>query len=193
MTSRGTWRAAGRAVAALVATAALAACGAEDAGRDAPGSTAPDYAEADVVFARAMIPHGQQGADMSELVLEEKGLEPGVRALATEIRENQPVETEQLEQWVAEHGEPVAHEAAHDHGGGEDGIATPDQMYALDEATGPAAQDLYVEMMIKHHRGAVVAAQDEVAEGKSPALVELAGTVLRSREAQLTVLLEAAG
>jgi uncharacterized protein (DUF305 family) len=182
-----------RVVAVLVAVVALGACSAaENLPRDASSSTALDYDEADVVFARAMIPHGEQGATISELVLEEKGLEPSVQALAVELRDNRAAETDRLQQWVAERGEPVAAEAKHDHGGGEDGIATPTQMYALDDATGSAAHTLYVEMMTKHHRGAMDAAREEIAHGKNPALLEFAQTVLRTREAQLTVLLDAA-
>jgi uncharacterized protein (DUF305 family) len=182
-----------RVIAVLVAVVALVACSAaEDPTGDASSSTALDYNEADVVFARAMIPHGEQGATMSELVLEQKNVKPSLRALAVELRDNRAAETDRLQQWVAKRGEPVAAEAKHDHGGGEDGIATPTQMYALDEATGAAAQTLYAEMMTKHHRGAMDAAREEMAHGKSPALLEFAQTVLRTREAQLTVLLDAA-
>ena len=91
-------------------------------------------------------------------------------ALAGEIRANRSRETDPLQSWVAERGEPVAVEAEHDHGGGEDGIATPTQMYALDEATGSAAESLYVEMMIEHHRGALVAAREEIPHGTGASL-----------------------
>lgn len=185
-------------VTVLATTATLVACSAAQdpapnpAGSTASGSTAVDYNEADVVFARAMIPHGEQGATMSELVLKQKGLPRSLEALAVELRESRSAETDQLQQWVAERGEPVAADAPHDHGGGDDGIATPTQMYALKEANGPAAHALYVEMMARHHRGAIAAAQDEIAHGKSPVLIEFARMVLRTREAQLTVLLDPA-
>ncbi len=183
-----------RAIALLVAALTLVACSpVQEAQRDTPASAASDFNEADVTFARAMIPHGEQGADMSELVLEVEGLEPGVRSLARELVDNRHVETEQLEQWVATHGEPLAAEApGHSHGGGEDGIATPAQMYTLDQAEGTAAQSLYVEMMIKHHRGAVVAAREEIARGQNHTLVEFARMILRTREAQLQLLVDAA-
>ncbi|GAA3550671.1 hypothetical protein GCM10022197_01930 [Microlunatus spumicola] len=178
------------AVIGLVVVAALAACGSAP---ETPGDTSPEFNEADVVFARAMIPHGEQGAAMSELVLEEeKGLPPGVRALAVELRDKRGAETDRLQQWVAERGEPVAAEAGHDHGGGEDGVATPTQMSALDEAGGAAAHTLYIEMMTKHHRGALVAAREELEQGQSPVLVAFAQMVVDSREAQLVVLLDAA-
>lgn len=185
-------------VAVLTVMAALVACGATESptpdvtGGTTPGGTAVDYNEADVVFARAMIPHGEQGATMSELVVEQKSLPPALSALAVELRDNRSTETDQLQAWVAERGEPVAADAPHDHGGGGDGIATPTQMDALDSATGAAAQAQYVEMMTRHHRGAVAAAQDEIAHGKSSVLLEFAQMVLRTREAQLTVLLDAA-
>lgn len=178
---------------AMAALVVLVACSAaEDPPQGASSSTALDYNEADVVFARTMIPHGEQGATMSELVLEQKGLQPDVQALAVELRDNRGPETDRLLQWVAERGEPVAAEAKHDHGGGEDGIATPAQIYTLDQAEGHAAEGLYIEMMIKHHRGAVAAAREEIAQGKNPALVEFARMILQTREAQLPVLIDAA-
>ncbi len=197
MTVRGASRrlqeSARQAFVVLAALAALVACGpGEDAARDGTGTSALDYNEADVVFARTMIPHGEQGASMSELVLEQKGLKPTVQALAEELRGNRATETDQLQQWIAERGEPVAAEAKHDHGGGEDGIATPTQMHELDEATGSAAQTLYVEMMTKHHRGAVAAAHEEIEHGKNPVLIDFAQMVLRTREEQLAVLLDTA-
>ena len=49
---------------------------------------------------------------------------------------------------------------------GDDGVATPTQISELRYAEGTAAQDLYVAMMTKHHRGAVAAAHEEIAHGQ---------------------------
>lgn len=178
----------------LLAALVLVGCSDGRAGeQEAAASTAAEFDEADVAFARAMIPHGEQGADTSEIVLDVKGLDPDVRALATELVHKRQAETTQLEQWVAARGEPVAAEApGHSHGGGEDGIATPAQMSGLRYAGGSAAQQLYVDMMTRHHRGAVAAAREQVAQGHSPQLAEFARMILQTREAQLPVLVDAA-
>ena len=189
-----TLAAGGHAFALLLAALVLIGCSdARNPEQETPPSGAAEFNEADVTFARAMIPHGEQGADMSEIVLEVKELDPAVRTLATELARNRQAETTQLERWVAARGEPVATEGpGHSHGGGEDGIATPTQMSELRYAKGAAAQTLYVQMMTKHHRGAVAAAHEEIAHGQSPELLEFARMVLRTREAQLPVLVDAA-
>ena len=139
-----------RVVALVLAALVLVGCSGEDTAPDSPSSPAAEFNEADVAFARAMIPHGEQGADMSEIVLKMNELDPAVRALATELARNRQAETILLERWVAVRGEPVAAEApGHSHGGGEDGIATPTQMSELTYAKGITAQNLYVQMMTK--------------------------------------------
>lgn len=75
-------------VALVLAALVLVGCSGEDKGRDSPTSTAAEFNEADVSFARAMLPHGEQGADMSEIVLKINELDPDVRALATELARN---------------------------------------------------------------------------------------------------------
>ena len=190
-----TLAAGGHAFALLFAALVLIGCSdARNPEQETPSSgAAAEFNEADVTFARAMIPHGEQGADMSEIVLKVKGLDPAVRTLAIELARNRQAETTQLERWVAARGEPVAAEGpGHSHGGGEDGIATPTQMSELRYAKGAAAQILYVQMMTKHHGGAVAAAHEEIAHGQSPESVEFARMVLRTREAQLPVLVYAA-
>ena len=77
-----------RVVALVLAALVLVGCSGEDKGRDSPTSTAAEFNEADVSFARAMLPHGEQGADMSEIVLKINELDPDVRALATELARN---------------------------------------------------------------------------------------------------------
>ena len=68
-------------------------------------------------------------------------------------------------------------------------VGTPGE---LTYAKGTTAHNLYVQMMTKHHRGAIAAAHEEINHGQSPELVEFARMILRTREAQLPVLVDAA-
>ena len=58
---------------------------------------------ADVDFARGMIPHHQGAIDMARIVLEH-GSDPALRALAATIVETQQGEIAFLHDWLARHG-----------------------------------------------------------------------------------------
>lgn len=57
--------------------------------------------DADVDFARSMIPHHQGAIDMAKVVLEH-GIDPNLRALAEKIIAAQQSEMEFLRNWLAE-------------------------------------------------------------------------------------------
>ncbi len=136
--------------------------------------------EADVVFVKSMIVHHAQALAMVDLA--EDGLEDElVAGLADRIRAAQGPELATLVAWLAEHEELVPPEAAdagvdveglggelgargrdggHEHGGAEGadgmaGMATPEQLQRLDDATGQEADLLFLELMTAHHEGAL--------------------------------------
>jgi uncharacterized protein (DUF305 family) len=162
---------------------------ADPAGSPAAASTAND---ADIRFARMMIPHHEQAVEMSETLLAKTGGNEEVRTLATEIIAAQQPEIDQFESWLAAWGGGDGMDDM-DHGsGGADhdmeGMMSADEMQMLDEASGTAADRLYLEQMIRHHEGAVTMARTEVDEGENPQAVALAGRIASSQSDEIALM-----
>jgi uncharacterized protein (DUF305 family) len=75
----------------------------------AAATTTPDgeaHNQADVMFARHMIPHHQQAIEMSDIVLAKQGIDPRVTELANQIKGAQGPEIEQMQGWLNQWGNP---------------------------------------------------------------------------------------
>jgi uncharacterized protein (DUF305 family) len=173
-----------RPAAALLAAAALVACGsvrpaaaqtphshgghvhtpAPGPGALPPGAHHP-WTEADVRFMTSMIAHHAQAIQMARLAPEREP-SPAVRTLAARIINAQQDEIAIIHQWLRDRDQPVpaadAGHAAHgtDHAAPPDGppmhgMLTPAQMAQLEAARGYEFDRLFLTFMIQHHMGAV--------------------------------------
>ncbi len=61
------------------------------------------------------------------------------------------------------------------------GLATEEELAALDSASGAEFEELWLEMMIEHHEGAITMAEDEVAAGEDPDAVSLAEGIISAQ------------
>jgi len=184
-----------RRVGALVAVAvfgvSVAACGADDDDGAASSSTetiiAGDFNDADVEFARSMIPHHRQAVEMAVIALDgpvKAGVE--VRDLASRIEQAQGPEIEQLTGWLDVWKQDTAEEPAGTGAMGEmGGMMTDEAMSSLSEMRGDSFDRRWMEMMIRHHRGAVRMAEAEVRDGLNPDAVELAGQIVAAQQAEI--------
>ena len=191
-------------VAALAAVAAIGACS-NSATKEATSSAAPSTAQtstsaapaaahnqADMRFARMMIPHHQQAIEMSDMILAKDGIDPQVAELAQQIKDAQAPEITQMRGWLAGWGENPSPSMGGmdgmDHGMG--GTMTEAEMDALEEATGTDAARLFLTGMVKHHQGAITMAEQELAEGENPAAKQLAQTIVDTQQAEITTMNE---
>jgi uncharacterized protein (DUF305 family) len=161
-----------RALAAAVLGAASAACGAgarapspepasvsPAASRDDP---APAPAAADVRFMQRMIAHHGQALTMTALVPARTERED-LRLVAERIAISQRNEIALMRRWLQRHGAAVPDSSAHG-GHGADaagqaaampGMLTDAELSRLSSASGPAFERLFLELMIRHHEGAL--------------------------------------
>lgn len=192
------------------ATLVISGCGgpATEASSGAPsvssstiaGST-QDHDEADVMFAQSMIPHHEQAIEMSDSILGKQGIDPRVIDIATEIKAAQAPEIEQMQSWLDEWGTPEQDMSDMPHGDmpmdGQDmmgegmmgeGMMSDDDMAALEDAQGVDASRLFLTQMIAHHKGAITMAQREIDNGRFPAAVELARSIVTTQQAEITTM-----
>lgn len=193
--------------ASIVLAGALASCS-DDASEAAPEpsavQTAPNgdvFNGADVQFATDMIPHHAQAIAMVTMT-DGRALDPDLARLATGIRENQAPEVETMVDWLTDWDQEIP-ETSLDHanaGHGMDGMSHMDgmdgmpgmmsaeEMTGLAEASDAAFQDMWIEMMIAHHTGAIEMARAEQDSGEFAAAVALAESIESEQQAEIEEL-----
>lgn len=194
-------------LAGLVLSASLAACGepattavppAASVEATAPESVAPpagasaEHNDADTTFAQMMIIHHEGAIEMSELAIE-RGESPEVVALAKRISAAQEPEINQMHAWLTawdEETSPMDH-GAMDHGGMDmDGMSQEEMMGQLEGLAGAEFDATFLEGMIAHHEGAVVMAEEQLAEGQSAEAMALAEKIISDQEAEIAEMKE---
>ena len=158
-------------------------------GSHTPGSseTATDFNEADVTFAQLMIPHHEQAVEMSETLLAKDGIDERVRDLATQIKDAQQPEIDQLREMLSDWGQEESDMGGMNHGGG---MMSDNDMMALEDATGDDAARLFLEQMTVHHEGAIEMAEAEVTDGENAEAKELAETIVAAQTDEIATMEE---
>ncbi|MGC0386634.1 DUF305 domain-containing protein [Streptomyces sp. SAI-129] len=188
--------------AAGAAALVLAACGGngDDGGSAGHGghaatasSSAPAAASAsqgqhnaaDVAFAKGMIPHHRQAVEMADLA-PDRAQSAEVKKLAADIKKAQDPEIKTLSGWLTSWGVDVPAEGAMDHSMHDmGGMMTAEEMTELENASGKAFDTAFMEMMIKHHEGAVDMAKTEQADGAYGPAKKMAGEIIDSQSAEI--------
>lgn len=166
--------------------------------RDAARVSDNRYSDDDVAFMQGMIVHHQQAVDMADLVADRTNT-PEIVELAGRIRASQDDEMAFMRNWLTERGESIpaaadahaAHGAGHDHNGGHAtmaGMATPEQMAALAAASGTEFDRLFLDLMIRHHAGAVTMVEQLLARPGSayePELFQFVNDVNSEQTAEI--------
>jgi uncharacterized protein (DUF305 family) len=150
------------------------------------------YTAADVAFMQGMIGHHAQALDMAALVPSRTQRED-FHLMAERITLSQQSEIAQMQRWLRERGEQVpaadAHvHAAMGHGTLMPGMLTEAELSELQSARGAAFEKRFLELMIKHHEGAlkmVKALYAPGGAGQEPELFILASDVDADQTAEI--------
>ncbi len=192
--------------AAATAAVVLTACGGgngSSAGHDGHKTSSPsapasagqgEHNAADVAFAKGMIPHHRQAVEMADLA-QTRTESAEVKKLAAEIKKAQDPEIGTLSGWLTSWGEEVPEEGrGAGHGGHSmSGMMTPEEMDELEKASGAAFDTAFLEMMVKHHEGAVEMAKTERSDGAYKPAKDMAGDIVTSQSAEITRMNELLG
>jgi uncharacterized protein (DUF305 family) len=124
------------------------------------------HTAADVRFMQGMIPHHAQALEMAALVPSRSGRDD-VRLLARRIALSQADEMRMMQRWLEVRDEPGPAPHAHHAGGlaAMRGMASAEEMRRLAGASGEAFDRLFLELMIRHHEGALTMVRELFAAG----------------------------
>ncbi len=114
------------------------------------------FTDADVKFMQGMISHHAQAIEMTELLASRSDRDM-MRRLAQRIELSQEDEIAMMQEWLRSRGQAVAELGAHHALGWEPmpGMLTEEEMGRLEQAQAVEFDPLFLELMIKHHRGAL--------------------------------------
>lgn len=194
----------------------LAACGGDggtlDASAEQTAANGDVFSDTDVDFATAMIPHHAQALAMVDLT-RGRELSPPVQELTEDIQAAQGPEIETMVDWLTGWDQPVP-ETMRDHVNAEDPdgmgghdmedmegetesdmpeMMTDEELADLDAVHGQEFEDMWLEMMIEHHEGAIEMAKDEQADGVFQPAVDLAESIETSQQAEIDHMRELLG
>lgn len=187
------------AVTAGAAALVLSACGggghdmsSMGSDSDSPSATASakagDHNDQDVSFAEEMIQHHRQAVEMADLAADRASSQE-VKDLATKIKGAQDPEIKTMSGWLTSWGEEVPADMSgmegHDMSSDMPGMMSSEDMDKLEKASGAEFDKMFLEMMVKHHEGAIEMAKAEKTDGKYGPAVKLADDVITAQTAEI--------
>lgn len=168
---------------------------------EAPKISPAGANDVDVMFAEMMIPHHAQALQMAELAPDAGG-GAEVRRMADRIDGAQRPEIVLMAGWLTDQGVEAATAEEIETGRSESGemsmssmsgMASPDQMASLERARGEAFDRLFLQLMIRHHQGALDMVDDVLRDGSDQQINELATGIAADQSAEIGRMRELLG
>lgn len=165
----------------LIAAAVLSACG----GDDSSEGEAAQARKTDQAFVRGMVPHHESAVKMAEMALE-KGEHNEIKRLAEEIISAQESEIAQMRRahqrifGSALKPDKMSH--------GDLGLSKREASMDMDMTMLEDAKEFdreFIDMMIRHHQGAIRMARVELARGGDAELKKLAQSIVDAQTKEI--------
>ena len=153
----------------------------------------PGEDSAEAGFARDMSVHHAQAVEMAEIVRDRTESEE-IRILATDIALTQQAQIGMMQGWLDVWGlpatsmEPAMTWMGHPTEGRMPGMASPEEVDSLRDLPPEEADELFLRLLIEHHRAAIPMAQAVLDETDQPAVEELAGAIASSQRAEIETM-----
>lgn len=169
----------------------MSGAGSNETSVSVPASAA--FNAEDVSFAKDMIIHHGQAIEMSDLAVD-RAEDPRVLALAASIKAAQDPEIAIMTAWLDEWGfdapDPMGSmDDSMDAGGNMDmdmaGMMSSAEMGRLDAASGAGFDGMFLEMMVRHHEGAVEMSQRVIDQGEYADVEALANQIIEAQNAEI--------
>lgn len=138
---------------------------------------------ADVRFAEGMIPHHRQALEMTSMV-EARTSTATIRAFARQITAAQRPEIKAMTAWLAELDRSVPDGHRHEQGASY-GMATQEELNALRAARGTVFDRMFLQLMTRHHEGAVKMAGEQLAGGRDQRMRMMAKDVYSGQSIEI--------
>jgi uncharacterized protein (DUF305 family) len=154
---------------------------------------ADDSAEAG--FARDMSVHHAQAVELAEL-LRDRTQSEEMRTLAADMALTQQGQIGQMQGWLAIWGlpntgsEPAMSWMGEPTNGQMPGMATPEQINELSQASGEDADERFLQLMIPHHQAAIPMSKAILERTDRPEVKTLAEAIIASQEAEIKTMQE---
>jgi uncharacterized protein (DUF305 family) len=173
-------------------TAAPPAAAPTDSAAVVPDRIRSGYTAADVQFMQGMIAHHGQALAMSALI-EGRTSREELKLMGQRIHLSQETEISRMQNWLRKRGETIPAGTAHDHsamGHGTlmPGMLTEAELTQLRNARGSEFDRSFLQLMIKHHEGAITMVRQLFATqgaARDPDLYLLANDIDADQNAEL--------
>lgn len=141
-------------------------------------SGSSEFNRGDVMFMSMMIVHHDQAIRMAELS-ENRTDNENILELSENISKAQSRENEQMREWMQELG----YETGNHHRMA--GMATEEEMSRLENSNGTEFNQLFSELMIKHHRGGIQMAENFKGQGSHQELESMQKRMIEAQQKEI--------